>query len=123
MAILRPSPTDAYPAYRVSSTSNPPWPVARAASLPPTQRAKSAMSDFMFSFVMIWSPPASSHQCVQHSELVRAPAGTVRDRDGSTTSQLAAPTMHTPPATRKDVVQPKRNAIQGVSEAVRAAPI
>jgi hypothetical protein len=41
---------------------------------------------------------------------------------GSTTNQLAAPTTHNAAATRKEDVHPKRDAIQGVSIAVRKAP-
>ena len=43
--------------------------------------------------------------------------------DGSTTSQLSAPTRHNAAATRNDVVQPNLAAIHGVKEAVSAAPI
>ena|ERR1700691_6051379 len=52
-----------------------------------------------------------------------SPRKIVNRCDGSTSSQLAAPRMHNAAAARNDVVQPNRAAIQGVSEAVSAAPI
>src|SRR6266853_1253758 len=45
-----------------------------------------------------------------------------RARSGSTSSQAAAPSTDKPAATKKEVVQPNRAAIAGVSEAVRAPP-
>ena len=45
-----------------------------------------------------------------------------RTRSGLTNSQAAAPSTDKPAATKKEVVQPNRAAIAGVSEAVRAPP-
>jgi hypothetical protein len=47
---------------------------------------------------------------------------TARVRDGSTSSQLAAPTKDKTAAAKKEAVQPKWSAIQGVKDAVTAPP-